>query len=116
VSPRLFLRLEGVAVAAAAIVLYVDGDHPWWLFVALILVPDLSMLGYLGGVRLGAATYNLAHTFVWPAVLLTIGVLADSETTVAIGLIWAAHVGVDRATGYGLKYRTGFKDTHLQRV
>jgi hypothetical protein len=43
-------------------------------------------------------------------------VIADAETAVQLGLIWFAHIGVVRAIGYGLKYPTGFKDTHLQRV
>jgi hypothetical protein len=58
----------------------------------------------------------VAHTYALPVALAVLGVLADVELAVEIGLIWAAHIGVDRAIGYGLKYRTGFKDTHLQRV
>jgi hypothetical protein len=114
--PRTLLRLEGVAVAAAACVLYFDGNHRWWLFVALILAPDISMLGFLAGSAAGAAAYNAAHTYVWPVVLLTVGLLGDLETPVAVSLVWLAHIGVDRALGYGLKYPSGFKDTHLQRV
>ena len=45
-----------------------------------------------------------------------IGVVGDSSTATQIALIWLAHIGVDRLLGYGLKYPTGFKDTHLQRV
>ena len=114
--PGLLLRIEGLTVGAAALALYFDGDHPWWLLVVLILAPDLAMLGYAAGVRLGAAAYDLAHTYVGPLVLGATGVLADVETCVALALIWAAHIGIDRLLGYGLKYPTGFKDTHLQRV
>lgn len=114
--PGLLLRIEGLAVAAAALALYFDGDHPWWLLVVLALAPDLAMLGYVAGARLGAAAYDLAHTYVGPLVLGAAGVLADDRTCVALALIWAAHIGIDRALGYGLKYPTGFKDTHLQRV
>jgi hypothetical protein len=114
--PGLLLRIEGLAVGAAALALYFDGGHPWWLLVVLILAPDLAMLGYAAGPRVGAAAYDLAHTYARPLVLGVIGVLADVETCVALALIWAAHIGIDRALGYGLKYPTGFKDTHLQRV
>ena len=112
----MLLRVEGVAVAGAAILLYFHGGSPWWLFALLILAPDLSMLGYLGGTTFGSATYNLAHTYALPVVLAAIGVVADAELATEIGLIWLAHIGVDRALGYGLKYPTSFKDTHLQRV
>ena len=113
---RLLLRLEGLAIGAGAVVLYADGDHSWWLFALLILAPDLSFLGYLAGSRLGAAAYNLLHNLVLPVALGTAAVLADSEASLAVALIWLAHIGVDRLIGYGLKYPTAFKDTHLQRV
>ena len=78
--------------------------------------PDLAMLGYLAGPRTGAVAYDVVHTYVLPAVLAAAGVVADSDTALALALIWLTHIGVDRAVGYGLKYPSGFKDTHLQRV
>jgi hypothetical protein len=114
--PRVLLRTEGGAVAAAAIAVYFHEGYPWWLFVALVLAPDLSMVAYVGGISIGAATYNAAHTYALPVVLAAIGVIAGAEVAVQVGLIWLAHIGIDRAIGYGLKYPTGFKDTHLQRV
>ena len=56
------------------------------------------------------------HTLVLPVALGTAGVVSDSATAAGIALIWLAHIGIDRALGYGLKYPTAFKDTHLQRV
>jgi len=114
--PRLLLHAEGAAVAAAAIALYFHLGYPWWLLVALILVPDLSMLGYLAGPAVGSAAYDAAHTYVLPVALATLGAIVDAETAVSVGLIWLAHIGIDRALGYGLKYPSGFKDTHLQRT
>jgi hypothetical protein len=114
--PRTLLHVEGIAVGAAAIVLYFHLDYPWWLLVVLALAPDLSMLGYAAGPVVGAAAYDVAHTYSLPVALATVGVLSGSELPIQLGLIWIAHIGVDRAIGYGLKYRTGFKDTHLQRV
>jgi hypothetical protein len=114
--PRVLLRLEGAVVFAAATALYFHGDHPWWLYLALALVPDLSMIGYAAGTRVGALAYNAAHTYALPVALAAAGVLADANGLVAVGLIWIAHIGADRTLGYGLKYPTAFKDTHLQRV
>ena len=114
--PRILLRAEGVAVAVAAIGLYFHADYPWWLLVVLALAPDLSIVGYVAGPTIGAAAYDAAHTYSLPVVLAAIGVIADAENAIQVGLIWLAHIGVDRAIGYGLKYPTGFKDTHLQRV
>jgi uncharacterized protein DUF4260 len=114
--PRVLLHAEGAAVAAAAIALYFHAGYPWWLLVVLALAPDLAAIGYLAGPRAGAAAYDAAHTYVLPVILATVGVIADADLAVQIGLIWIVHIGVDRALGYGLKYPTGFKDTHLQRV
>jgi Domain of unknown function (DUF4260) len=114
--PRLLLHAEGAAVAAAAIAVYFYADYPWWLLVALALAPDLSMVGYRSSVRVGSITYDAAHTSVLPIVLAASGLIANVDLAVQIGLIWLMHIGVDRAIGYGLKYPTSFKDTHLQRV
>jgi len=114
--PRRLLHLEGLVITAGALVLYVDAGFGWLLLVALILAPDLSMLGYLGGPRLGALSYDLVHTYAGPVVLGVVGVLGGYEIAVQVALIWLAHIGLDRLLGYGLKYPTGFKDTHLQRV
>ena len=114
--PSRLLRLEGLAVLAGALVLYFHADYSWLLFLLLVLAPDLSVLGYLHGPSVGAATYDIVHTYVLPIVLGVVGVLADAETATQIALIWLAHIGADRFLGYGLKYPTGFKDTHLQRV
>ena len=114
--PRLLLHAEGAAVATAAVTIYFWDDHPWWLLLALALAPDLAALGYLAGPRVGAVAYDLAHTSVFPLALALVGVLTDARWAVAVGLVWLTHIGVDRAIGYGLKYPSGFRDTHLQRV
>jgi hypothetical protein len=114
--PARLLRLEGLAVAAGALVLYFQQGFGWLLLVVLILVPDISALGYLAGKRVGALTYDLAHTYVGPVALGVGGVVAGSDLAVQLALIWLSHIGADRLLGYGLKYPTDFKDTHLQRV
>jgi len=114
--PRALLHVEGLAIAIAAITLYFHAGYPWWLLIVLVLAPDISAVGYLAGPTAGAMAYDAAHTLTLPVVLGALGVLFDAETAVQLGLIWLTHIGVDRAAGYGLKYPTGFKDTHLQRV
>jgi Domain of unknown function (DUF4260) len=115
--PAAFLRLEAVVVAVAAAALYFDADYAVWVFLAFLLAPDVSFAGYLAGPRVGAVAYNLAHTYAFP-VAIGAGVLLAGERgwPLQAALIWAAHIGIDRALGYGLKYPTGFKDTHLNRI
>ena len=102
------------AAATWAYFVLLDG---WWIaYLALLLVPDLSMVGYLRSPRLGAWTYDLVHTEALPALLLAIGLAIGSRAVLLAALILAAHTGIDRAAGYGLKFASGFKDTHLQRL
>jgi hypothetical protein len=110
------LRLEGAAALAVAVALYAHGGFSWPLFVLLILAPDLAMLPYLIGPRAGAAAYNFAHTYALALPLALAGYWLASPIALALGLIWIAHVGMDRMFGYGLKYRSGFHDTHLGRI
>jgi hypothetical protein len=111
-SVTTILRLEGAAVFVAALIaFYVTGGN-WWLFALLILAPDLSMLGALGGKHTSALSYNLAHTYVAPALLAVLGWASGQPWLIQVVLIWAAHIGIDRALGYGLKYGS-FHVTHL---
>jgi hypothetical protein len=114
--PSGLLRVEGLAVLAAALALYFESGFGWLLLIVLFLAPDLSMLGYLGGPALGALAYDVVHTYALPIALGVVGVLGDYDTALQLSLIWLAHIGIDRLLGYGLKYPTGFRDTHLQRV
>ncbi len=113
-SVLLILRLEGAVVFAAGLVAYRLSGASWGLFALTFFLPDLAMLGYLRGPRVGALCYNLAHTYVVPALLAGLLLLLDRELTAAI--IWAAHIGFDRAAGYGLKHATAFRDTHLGQI
>jgi hypothetical protein len=113
-TPRLLLRLEGMAVLALSVLLFAQANHSWLLFGVVFFAPDLSFLGYLAGPRVGAASYNALHTYVGP--LLLGGVLLITGFSVALPLIWTAHMAFDRLLGYGLKYPTAFSDTHLGRI
>jgi len=86
------------------------------MFLLCLLLPDLSMIGYFVNVRVGAWSYNLFHTYILSALPLIYGIAAHSEWSLAAGLIWTAHIGMDRLLGYGLKYPTHFKDTHVLKV
>ena len=114
--PYVLLRFEGLVLFVAAIALYLDGDFSVLVLVVLALAPDLSFLGYLAGPRVGTAAYDAVHTYVGPILLASAGVLSEWDPGTQLGLIWLAHIGADRALGYGLKYPTAFKDTHLQRI
>ncbi|HEY5237154.1 MAG TPA: DUF4260 domain-containing protein [Rhizomicrobium sp.] len=110
---RAILRMEGAALAFAAIAAYAHLGGRWPLFAVLILAPDLSFLGYLAGARVGAAAYNAAHSTVAPILFGAFGAMLGHPLAILIALIWIAHVGFDRAMGYGLKYASGFRNTHL---
>jgi len=112
----LAIRLEWATVAVVGIVLYALSGTSWWLFALLILAPDLSMLGYFAGPRVGAIAYNALHILVVPLLLALAGYVLVNSMATAIGLIWIIHIAVDRALGYGLKLSTGFQDTHLGRI
>lgn len=110
------LRLEGSAVLAIATALYFVNGYSGLLFALLLFAPDMFMIGYLRGNAIGARVYNAAHTYAVPLLLLSAGWLFSVQALLMIGLIWTAHIGFDRMMGYGLKYESGFKDTHLQRL
>src|SRR5581483_1871557 len=105
-----------LALFAAMIALYVLWGGKWWLFAVLFLAPDLSFAAYLAGPRFGALVYNAAHSTLAPAALMAFGFLFGDPSAPLIAMIWLAHIGFDRALGYGLKYRSGFTFTHLGRI
>jgi hypothetical protein len=110
---QVFLRLEGLAAAAVSALFYAHTGASWWLFAALWLLPDLSMLGYMGGPKLGARIYNAIHSYVTPATLAAMSILLKSPGLLPYAFVWINHIGVDRLMGYGLKYPQGFGFTHL---
>lgn len=114
--PQILLHTEGAVLLLLAALLYWLNGGSWLLFLLLLLAPDLSMLGYLAGAAKGAAAYNVVHAYPLPAILAAYGLLDGSTAAVSLALIWFAHIGMDRLLGYGLKYPTKFKDTHLGQV
>lgn len=112
ITPKLLLHIEGLTVFIGAMALYAHLGANGWLFLLLLLVPDVAMVGYLVTPKIGSLIYNLVHTYTLPL----LAVLAGQITLLPFTLIWLAHIGMDRTVGYGLKYPTSFKDTHLQRA
>jgi len=113
---RGWLRLEGAAAFVAGLALYGWLGGPSLLVVPLLLVPDLSMVGYLRDPRIGAITYNAAHTWAPGLAVLGLGLATDATAVAILGAVLIAHVDMDRAAGYGLKLPTSFHDTHLGRI
>ncbi|WP_434751151.1 DUF4260 domain-containing protein [Paenibacillus amylolyticus] len=113
---RLWIRLEGLLVLVAATTIYFYNDYSWWLFLLLLLFPDVFIIGYAANNKLGAQIYNVGHTYIVPMVLLAAGYTLKMDFLMLISFIWIAHIGMDRMFGFGLKYGTEFKDTHLQRL
>jgi hypothetical protein len=114
--PAIVLRLEEASLLLASVLLYKTLHFSWLLFAVLFLVPDLSMLGYLRNPRLGSALYNLGHAIFLPVLFFLFAFATQRALGMAIGIIWFAHIVWDRMLGYGLKYQTHFKDTHLQHI
>lgn len=115
-KPGVLLRIEGVALLAGAVGAYFALGFRWWWLPVLLFTPDLAMAGYLISARSGAALYNAAHLSALPAVLGAASLVLGWDAGLLVALVWLAHIGMDRALGFGLKYETAFKDTHLGRV
>lgn len=113
---RTWLRAEGLAVLVFSIALYWESGGRWWLFVALLLVPDASMLSYAVNPRVGRISYNVVHSYVLPLSVAIFAIAMHSVRVLPFVCIWTAHIGMDRSLGYGLKTSDRFGDTHLGRL
>jgi len=109
-------HLNGLCILTAAVIGYSTLNSPWWLFFALLLAPDLFMLGYIANPNIGAKIYNIGHSYLGPLALIAMGLLNGGELQISIGCIWAAHIGMDHLFGYGYKYPDAFKHTHFNEI
>ena len=112
-QPRRWLRLEAAVLLAGSLIAYSATRQHWWLVPLTILLPDLLMVGYLAGTRIGVHLYNLAHSTPLPAAVVGLAWWQGKPLVLALGLVWLAHIGADRLMGYGLKYDDHFQHTHL---
>ena len=113
---KYLLKLEEVSEMLLALLVFTQLPYAWWVLPATFLLPDLSIIGYLAGPRVGASCYNLAHH---KAVALAVGVAGwwfAQPLLLLAGTVLLFHSAFDRVLGYGLKFPTGFRDTHLGRV
>jgi len=110
------LRLEGVAIFVFALMAYEFMGFQWGFFVLVFLVPDLAILAYFHSSRVGAIAYNTMHSYILPLMLFAYGFFVSSSTANQFAIVWIAHIGFDRALGFGLKYSRGFRYTHLGRL
>lgn len=113
---KYILQLEGAAILSLAIYLFAKSNGSWWMFGLLLLSTDLAMILYLFGLKIGTFSYNLVHNYILPVGMVIFGLHFANELAVQLSLIWFAHIGMDKMVGYGLKYSTGFKHTHFEKV
>ncbi|MHB1958018.1 MAG: DUF4260 domain-containing protein [Acidobacteriaceae bacterium] len=115
-AARTWLRAEGFTVLVVSVLLYWNFGARWWLFVLLLLVPDLSMLGYAVSPRVGRLSYNIVHSYLLPMSIAIAAIAVHRFRLLPLVCIWTAHIGMDRFLGYGLKLSDQFGDTHLGRL
>ena len=110
---RTWLKIEGLSVLVVSVLIYWHFGSSWWIFFGLLLVPDLAMLPYLLNPRIGALSYNVVHSYFLPLGLAAGALVSNNVALLPYVCIWTAHIGMDRALGFGLKYPTAFARTHL---
>jgi hypothetical protein len=110
---KITLKLEETAQFALGILVFSQLNFAWWVFPALILLPDIGMLGYTINNKIGAVMYNLFHHKGLAIVIAVLGYYLHQEELILAGVILFSHAAMDRVMGYGLKYETGFRFTHL---
>lgn len=110
------IKLEELGLFVFGIYLFSLLNYQWWWFSALILAPDLSMFGYVINTKAGAFSYNLFHHRGAAILVYILGCYLRIEIVQLIGIILFSHAAMDRIFGYGLKYETGFKYTHLGEI
>lgn len=110
------LKLEEAALFILGIFLFNRLNYEWWWFLVLILAPDLSMIGYIFGNKIGAFAYNLFHHKGIALLIYAIGYYLSIESIQLTGIVLFSHSAMDRVFGYGLKYEKGFKYIHLGEI
>jgi hypothetical protein len=113
---NLILKSEALAFFVACLWAYSLVGASWTLFLLLLLVPDIFMIGYAKNSKLGALVYNAGHTYNIPFLLLGLFLLIHTPILLPLSIIWIAHISMDRMLGFGLKFDTDFKDTHLGKI
>lgn len=110
------LKVEELAQLILGIYLFSQLDFAWWWFPALILLPDIGMIGYVFNTKTGALIYNIFHNKMIAIAVYLAGIYLTRQTICLIGIILFSHAAMDRIFGYGLKYPDSFKNTHLGKI
>ena len=110
---RNILKLEELAMFGLSIWALYFLNAEWWYYLLLLLGPDISLIGYAGGNKMGAIIYNLFHHKGVAVILFVTGLLLPDKVIEITGIILFGHSSMDRMFGYGLKLKEGFKHTHL---
>lgn len=110
------LRAEGLAIFAFALMAYNFLGYDWGFFILAFFVPDLALFAYFHNRTTGAVCYNITHSYILPLMLFAYGFMVSSSDADRIATVWIAHVGFDRALGFGLKYARGFRHTHFGKL
>ena len=113
---KTLLKLEELFMFGLSIFLFSKLDFAWWWYPALLFTPDFSMIGYLGGAKLGANTYNFIHHKALGISIFVLGVILVNQPLQLAGLILFGHSSMDRVLGYGMKYPDAFQHTHLGTI
>ena len=111
---NILLKIEsGVTALLFALLFVIIGGYDWWWLLVLFFAIDISAIGYLISPKVGAMTYNIGHTYVFPSVLFIVFLVTRIDWMQFVSLLWLFHISVDRTIGFGLKYPKGFSFTHL---
>ncbi|MBC2844226.1 DUF4260 domain-containing protein [Winogradskyella flava] len=110
------LKIEELFMFALGLYLFSLLNMSWWWFIALILLPDIGMLGYTINSKVGAIVYNICHHKGLAILIYFLGIYFESELLKLTGIILFAHASMDRIFGYGLKFKDAFANTHLGRI
>lgn len=110
------VRIENGFAFVISFYIYMKLDFPIWLFFVLLLVPDITMIGYAINKKIGAIVYNFGHSFILPLLLALCYLYFSKDYLLIISIIWIAHIFMDRLLGFGLKYQDSFNNTHIQRL
>jgi len=112
-KPDHIIKIEEAFLFGISIYVFIMLPYDWWWFLALILVPDIGMLGYLYNKKAGAILYNIFHHKGIAIALFFLGIYLYNDVLQLAGAIMFGHASLDRVFGYGLKYEDDFKHTHL---
>ena len=113
---KAILELESWFIAGASLLAYIYLKGNLGLLIVFFMLPDISMVGYLKNKTMGSIVYNAVHNYALVLALIIAGFILNIKPLIFAGLILSLHICVDRFFGFGLKYRTGFEDTHMQKI